>query len=399
MSERKQTQDTSINLILKQVLELAAGNLDHRVTQPQNGDSLDAIITGLNMLGEEFSAQHHAYLQATDKYKDLYDNAPDMLLSLDVKTAKIIECNQTLSKSLGYTKEEIIGQPVFWAYHPDCIEEANNAFQSFVETGEVHDAELELKRKDGSKIDVSLNVSAVRDEQGNILYSRSIWRDITEFKRAENALREQEESLEKLVAERTTELTKINNKLQNEIVDRKNIEKRLVYLAQHDPLTNLYNKPICEEMLNKAISRAIRHKKHAAILYVDIDNFKNINDSMGHEAGDHLLREIAKLITKTIRKSDVASRTGGDEFVIILDDINNPQQAGVVAKKLIDTVSATSFRIDEKAVNTTISIGVATFPRGGESTNELFKNADTAMYQAKKNGKNNYIIYSQGLLC
>ena len=129
------------------------------------------------------------------KYQDLYNNAPDMFVSVDAQTAEIVQCNQTLVTVLGYSKEEIIGRPVFDVYHPDCMESVKSAFQLFVETGEVHDAELQLKRKDGSKIDVSLAVSAVRDEQGEILYSRSIWRDITERKRAEEALRTSRASL------------------------------------------------------------------------------------------------------------------------------------------------------------------------------------------------------------
>jgi len=124
------------------------------------------------------------------KYQDLYDNAPDMFASVDAKTGKIVECNQTALKALGYRKEEIVGCNIAELYHPDCEEVRKKVFKTFVETGEVHEAELKLQRKDGSVIDVSLNVSAVRDEQGNILYSRSIWRDITDRKRLEAQLHE-----------------------------------------------------------------------------------------------------------------------------------------------------------------------------------------------------------------
>ncbi len=130
--------------------------------------------------------------QSGKTYYDLYDNAPDMFVFVDAKTANIIRCNQTVVQCLGYTKEEIIGRSIFERYHPDCIEDANAVFQSFVETGEVHDAELALKRKDGSKIDVSLNVSSVRDEAGNVLYGRLVWRDITRHKQAALALRRSE---------------------------------------------------------------------------------------------------------------------------------------------------------------------------------------------------------------
>jgi PAS domain S-box-containing protein len=116
-------------------------------------------------------------------YIDLYENAPDMYASVNAATGRIEACNMTLANTLGYTKDEIIGRPVFEIYHPDCLEEARKAFRSFVETGEIHDAELQLQRKDGSRLDVSLNASAVRAESGQILFSRSTLRDITEQKR------------------------------------------------------------------------------------------------------------------------------------------------------------------------------------------------------------------------
>ena len=137
-------------------------------------------------------------LRASDeKYRDLYNNAPDMFVSVDAKTANILDCNQTLANTLGYTKEEIIGLPIFDVYHPDCMEDVKKTFRLFVQTGKVHDAELVLQRKDGSKIDVSLNVSAVYDEQGQVLYGRSTFRDITERKKAEEALLKQQYFLQK----------------------------------------------------------------------------------------------------------------------------------------------------------------------------------------------------------
>jgi PAS domain S-box-containing protein len=132
------------------------------------------------------------------KYIDFYDNAPDMYVSVDAETARILQCNQTLADNLGYAKEEIIGRLIFDMYHPDCLEKVNKTFRSFVETGQVRDAELQLKGKHGAKIDVSLNASAVRDEAGKILHSRSSWRDITERKRLEESLRRSEERFKEL---------------------------------------------------------------------------------------------------------------------------------------------------------------------------------------------------------
>lgn len=122
-------------------------------------------------------------------YRDLYDQAPDMYVSVDAATARIRECNLTLIRKLGYPREKIIGRKIFELYHPDCMDSVHEAFQSFVTTGEVKEAELELMRSDGSKLEVSLNVSAVRDTDGKVLYSRSAWRDISEQKQARRELR------------------------------------------------------------------------------------------------------------------------------------------------------------------------------------------------------------------
>ncbi|GEM_PF-1232407 len=132
-------------------------------------------------------------IESETKYHDLYNNAADMYLSVDAATARIIQCNETLCEATGYSRKEILGRPIFDLYHPDCMERVKKAIHQFVTTGEVKDAELQLKRKDGSIIEVSLNASAVRDDEGRILRSRSSLRDITERKRAEAARQAAEE--------------------------------------------------------------------------------------------------------------------------------------------------------------------------------------------------------------
>jgi len=141
----------------------------------------------------------NALKESEAKYMDLYENAPDMYVSVSAETALISGCNHTLSKKTGYRKEEIIGRPIFDMYYPDCMEEVNNAFQEFITVGEVVGKELQLKKKDGAPLDVSLNVSAIRDESGKILYSRSSWRDITLKKKAERALKESEKKYQSLI--------------------------------------------------------------------------------------------------------------------------------------------------------------------------------------------------------
>ncbi len=168
---------------------------DQEKTKVQLIDELEAMrqrVTELEQVETRYKGTLESLEQSGRTYYDLYDNAPDMFVFVDAKTANIIRCNQTVVQTLGYTREEIIGHSIFERYHPDCIEDAHKVFQSFVETGEVHDAELVLKRKDGGRLDVSLNTSSVRDEEGNVLYGRSVWRNITRRKQAQKALRRSE---------------------------------------------------------------------------------------------------------------------------------------------------------------------------------------------------------------
>lgn len=154
-------------------------------------DYLLAIIRDIT----EQKRMESALQESEARYTDLYENAPDMYASVNMETARIIRCNQTLADNLGFRKEEIIGRPVFEIYHPDCLEAAKQTFRVFMKAGAIQNQELELLRKDGSRIAVSLNVSAVRDETGNIRYSRSALRDITDKKRVEKVLQQERDKL------------------------------------------------------------------------------------------------------------------------------------------------------------------------------------------------------------
>ena len=164
----------------------------------------DGNVIGVLAIGQDITERKSATAalrESEKRYQDLYDNAPDMFVSVDAKTAKILRCNQTLVRTLGYEKREIIGRLVFDLYTPESADQARkHVFPRFVETGEVHNVELQLRRKDGRAIDVSLNVSAIRDDLGQVVASRSVWRDVAERKRAEEALRESERFLQNVFA-------------------------------------------------------------------------------------------------------------------------------------------------------------------------------------------------------
>jgi len=167
---------------------IKAGAIDYLVKSDKTFADMPHIIERILLEWQHIAEcrQMEKRLEESEaKYQDMYDHAPDMFVSVEAETAKIRDCNQTLADNLGYDRKEIIGRPIFDMYHPDCMPSVEKAFHSFVTTGEIHDTELQLKRKDGSKIDVLLNASAVKDENGKVLYSRSIWRDITERKTVE----------------------------------------------------------------------------------------------------------------------------------------------------------------------------------------------------------------------
>jgi diguanylate cyclase (GGDEF)-like protein len=210
-----------------------------------------------------------------------------------------------------------------------------------------------------------------------------------------------QEKLEHRVEERTQELKQSNVQLEQEIAERKTVEKELIIhkehlvrLAHYDALTSLPNRVFFNEMLNKAISHANRHKKTLAILFIDLDRFKNINDALGHHIGDLVLKEIANRFTTVLRSGDILARLGGDEFIILLNDVGHPKFASPVAEKLLQ-VCATPVKINAHEFFITASIGICIFPNDGASLEDLQKNADMAMYKAKHSGGGVYQYFTK----
>lgn len=208
------------------------------------------------------------------------------------------------------------------------------------------------------------------------------------------------EKLETRVHERTQELQKTNIQLQNEIIERQSIENELinhkeylVKLAHYDNLTSLPNRVLFNEMLNKAINHANRHHKQLAVLFIDLDRFKKVNDALGHTVGDLLLKEVASRFSSALRAEDMLARLGGDEFIILLNDINHPKFAGPVAEKLLQ-ICAKAVHIDNHELFVTTSIGICIYPNDGTSLEDLQRNADMAMYKAKKHGGNAYRYFT-----
>jgi diguanylate cyclase (GGDEF)-like protein len=178
-----------------------------------------------------------------------------------------------------------------------------------------------------------------------------------------------------------------------DISERKLAEEKIEFMAHHDPLTHLPNRVLLRDRSEQAIAAATREKTGVVILFLDLDNFKNINDGCGHLVGDQLLIQVVTRLKDCIRDADTLCRQGGDEFIILLTQIEGINEISRIAQKILDTISE-PFEIENQKLHTSASIGIAVFPSDGDDLDSLLKNADTAMYQAKESGKNAYRFFT-----
>ena len=178
-----------------------------------------------------------------------------------------------------------------------------------------------------------------------------------------------------------------------DVTQRLASERRLAYLANYDPLTQLPNRNLLQDRLQHAILQAAREGQRLAVLFLDLDNFKNINDTLGHAVGDLILQEVAARLREACRKSDTIARLGGDEYTLLIEDLGQPEEAARVAQQLLGAF-AKPFLVDEREVFCSASIGIAVYPSDAENLDDLMKNADAAMYRAKENGRNNYQFFT-----
>ncbi len=191
-----------------------------------------------------------------------------------------------------------------------------------------------------------------------------------------------------------------------DVTQRKLVELETRQHAMYDGLTGLARRDFFSEQMRKAVARAVRHQEVLAVMFIDIDGFKAVNDALGHDAGDRLLKAVGTRLRDTLREDDTIgrgellenedriARQGGDEFTVLLTKMTEPANSGLVAQRMLNAVAA-PYVIDGREVVVTISIGIAIFPQDGRSPDVLIKNADSAMYAAKKEGKNTYRFYSR----
>lgn len=221
---------------------------------------------------------------------------------------------------------------------------------------------------------------------------RIIRRQYDQQKATEIALSESQQHLDS----RVRELEVLNHTLEVEVLERKAVEKKIEHMAYHDALTGLANRILLHDRIEQAMSFASRHEMQSALIYIDLDHFKRINDSLGHHAGDAVLQSIAARLKATLREGDTVARVGGDEFVISLPDIKNSDDLKRIGQVLLEAVIAPVETAGQR-LHPTCSIGMVIYPDHGKDVETLMRNADTAMYNAKQQGRNQYKLFREDM--
>jgi diguanylate cyclase (GGDEF)-like protein/PAS domain S-box-containing protein len=286
----------------------------------------------------------------------VFNESSEGILITDAR-GDIVTVNNGFEALTGYTKAEVVGQ------NPRIMKsDVHDAgffaamWRALFEIGRWQ-GEVWDRHKSGELLAKLLSISAVRDEAGSTTHYIGIFRDITAAKRT---------------------------------------EARLEQLAHYDPVTALPNRILFVDRLRQAMARATRSGLQVAVMFIDLDEFKNVNDSLGHRTGDLLLAAVARRLSENVRSSDTLARLGGDEFTVVLPDVKSVREAAQVARKLIDAL-ARPFTIDGHDIHTGASIGISLFPFDGQDVDPLLRAADRAMYDAKRQGKSRAQFHSPRL--
>jgi len=266
---------------------------------------------------------------------------------------EFLSANQALARMLGYDSETDL-RGLNLREHYASAKDAIVVDRRLRDQERISGLELALKGKDGPLVEAILNARAVRDRSGSLVYQEGILTDISHLKRQ---------------------------------------EEQLLHLATHDPLTGLHNRREFAAILERHLARAKRYSGRGALLWMDLDGFKEINDGLGHKVGDELLASLAHRMKATIRESDVLARLGGDEFALLYPNVNSTQ-AQIAAGRLLGAIRGHTAVLQGQSIRTTASMGIVLFPEHGMNSTELLMEADMAMYRAKEQGRNRFCVYS-----
>jgi diguanylate cyclase (GGDEF)-like protein/PAS domain S-box-containing protein len=325
--------------LAKATKKIRRGNYD--VSLPShNNDEMGLLIQSFEKMKHELAFRQQA----------LSEHA---IVSETDRTGVITRVNDKFLEVSGYTKNELLGRKhsiLKSGIHDNAFYES---LWSTISAGQVWQGEICNRKKTGEEYWVSSTIVPFINEIGKVERFISIRTDITE---------------------------------------RKLVEEEMRYLANHDQLTGLPTRRLGKECLNIAIADAKREKYKVAVCFLDLDGFKMVNDSMGHEVGDNLLIQVSTRLTDLLRETDTVIRMGGDEFVVILSKVKRQNDIAYVANKIIDQIT-NPFELAENDVRVGVSIGISLYPDNSLDAEDLISQADEVMYRVKRNGKNNYLFY------
>jgi diguanylate cyclase (GGDEF)-like protein/PAS domain S-box-containing protein len=299
-------------------------------------------------ISEDITDRRHAEEQLRIAAR-AFENTADGVIIYDAQR-RIVSVNKSFSTVTGYQEHEVVGK------HAEFLRSDKHDRAFFRDVDNVVDengrwqGEMMRRRKNGEVFPSLCSVSAVKDARGAITNYVTVFNDISSFKE---------------------------------------YEAKLEFIAHHDSLTGLPNRALFQERFRQALTRARRRDGTVAVLFVDLDQFKTINDSLGHHVGDKLLQVVATRLQTCVRETDVVARLGGDEFTIMVDDLRDSQDAGKIAEKLL-SVLADPIELDEHNLVMSASIGISCYPHDGPDAETLLKNADAAMYAAKEGGRKTF---------
>jgi diguanylate cyclase (GGDEF)-like protein/PAS domain S-box-containing protein len=346
----------AIDSDVHQVVNLLISTYEHAIQQNRNLTKARDDLREFNARLEGIVKERTFKLEESEaKSRSIVDSASDGVIVIDER-GTIEMFNRGAQRIFGSSPEDTIGRNITMLIPSLHHDRHGGDVGTLLQSGENNvrglDREVEGRRKDGSTFPLEISVNEVQFG-GRRLFT-GVLRDITE---------------------------------------RKQTEERLKYLAHYDAVTGLPNRVLFMDRLNQTLARYPWHSRGAAVAFLDLDRFKPINDTLGHEAGDALLKEVAQRLTHCLRAGDTVGRMGGDEFTIILADLAQPDDVLGLCQTIITSLSA-PFVIGGRELFVTASIGVSVFPVDGQDCDTLLKNADAAMYRAKEQGRNNCQLYS-----
>ncbi|MBI3433451.1 MAG: EAL domain-containing protein [Hydrogenophilales bacterium] len=325
-----------------------------RVVQERGEVTYDADGNAVRMVGtvQDITDQKLAELRLHQAAK-VFENTSEGVMITDADQ-RIMAVNQAFTHITGYGEDEVRG------HEPTILRSGRHDGEYYrrmwadIQASGRWQGEIWNRRKDGADYPEWLNISVVRDDAGAIINYIGVFADITSIKEARD---------------------------------------KLEYTAHHDALTGLPNRVLFRDRLEQALVISRRNGDGVALLFVDLDRFKVINDTLGHEAGDLLLQEVARRLIGCMREEDTVARMGGDEFVVIQKGVAQPEDAALLATRMLAEISR-PFSLAGHEIMTSLSVGISLYPQDGEDVSALLKNADAAMYRAKEKGRNGYQYYS-----